>query len=97
MKLTLTNPKTETTENSEWIPYLYGDEIDIQSIETTLFRIIEQNPMPKTEMFDLVFKFCLTIAERFNTKLGYQPETLQMGAVLIHQALIDRSFGDQDV
>lgn len=84
-------------EKSEWIPYLYGDEIDIQSIESTLFKIIEKNPMPKTELFNLVFKFCLTIAERFNTKLGYQPETLQMGAVLIHQALIERSLGESDV
>ena len=97
MKLTLNNPKTENPENSEWIPYLYGDEIDIQSVETTLFRIIDRNPMPKTQLFELVFKFCLTLAERFNTKLGYQEETLQMGAVLIHQALIERSLGESDV
>ena len=92
MKLTLTNPKSDIP--AEWIPYLYGDEIDIKSVETELFRYLEAKPSPKKELFGKVFLFCIHIARKMNTKLGYEESNLQMGAVLIHTALIERALGE---
>lgn len=91
MKLTLIPPNERT--HFEWLPYLYGDEFDIKGVESVLFKCLSSQPMSKEQFMNFLFQFCLDVASKFNTKLGYEEDTLQMGAVVIHSALMERSLG----
>lgn len=90
MRLTLIPPNERT--NFEWLPYLYGDEFDIKGVESVLFKYLSTKPMSKEQFMGFLFQFCLDVASKFNTKLGYEEDTLQMGAVVIHSALMERSL-----
>lgn len=91
MRLTLIPPNEQ--KNFEWLPYLYGDEFDIKGVESTLFKCLTNNALNKEQFMGFLFQFCLDVATKFNTKLGYEEDTLQMGAVVIHSALMKRSLG----
>lgn len=90
MRLTLIPPNR--IRHFEWIPYLYGDEFDIQSVEEILHQQITSRGLSKTQFMGFLFQFCLTIATKFNKKLGYEENTLQIGAVVIHKALLERAL-----
>ena len=90
MRLTLTPPNKN--RQFVWLPYLYGDEFDIHSVEDFLHQQIKQRGLNKDQFMSFLFQFCLTIATKFNTKLGYEEDTLQMGAVVIHKALMERAL-----
>ena len=90
MKLTLTPPNKP--RQFEWLPYLHEDEFDIKSVEDRLHEQMTLTPMNKSQFMSFLFQFCLTIATKFNDKLGYGSETLQVGAVVIHKALLERAL-----
>jgi len=90
MRLTLIPPNK--LQHFEWIPYLYGDEFDIKSVEEILHQQITDRDLSKTQFMSFLFQFCLTIATKFNKKLGYEEDTLQIGAVVIHKALLYRAL-----
>lgn len=93
MRLTLIPPNERT--NFEWMPYLYGDEFDVKGVESILFKYLTNNSLSKEQVMRFLFQFCLDVASKFNTKLGYEEDTLQMGAVVIHTALMKRSLGEE--
>lgn len=90
MRITLTPPNKN--RHFVWYPYLYGDEFDIQSVEGILHHQIKQRGLNKDQFMAFLFQFCLTIATKFNTKLGYEEDNLQSGAVIIHKALMKRAL-----
>lgn len=93
MRLTLIPPNERT--HFEWLPYLYGDEFDIKGVEVVLYKYLSVRSMGKEDFITFLFQFCLDVASKFNTKLGYEEDTLQMGAVVIHAALLERSMREK--
>tara|TARA_R110002153_G_scaffold24223_1_gene77524 strand:+ start:647 stop:922 length:276 start_codon:yes stop_codon:yes gene_type:complete len=91
MRLTLIPPNKHS--KFEWEPYLYGDEFDVFSVEHFLFKAIKEKDLNKDQFISFLFQFCLDVATKFNNKLGYEEDTLQMGAVVIHATLLQRSLG----
>lgn len=90
MRVTLTPPNEQ--KHFEWIPYLYGDEVDIMGVEKLLHDHLGKSSMNREQFVKFLFDFCITLAKTFNSKLGYEESTLQMGAVIIHKALLKRAL-----